>query len=91
MQTDQNIMRSVKSSNIAAIGYDAETQTMLVTFKGSGATYAYDSVPADVHEKLMAADSVGKHFSTHIRAKYSSARVPAEQTKAEPENVLAAG
>jgi KTSC domain len=90
MPADTDIMKPVKSSNIVAIGYHNETQTLLVTFKNSG-TYAYDDVPPEEHEKLMAADSVGKHFSTHIRTKFTSTRVPTEKKEPEPVNVMGAG
>lgn len=59
----------VESSHIAAIGYDAATQTLLVEFKGRGTT-AYDKVPPDVHEAFMAAESKGKYFGTNVRGKY---------------------
>ncbi len=62
--------KTVDSSNIASIGYDAETATMHVEFH-SGRVYEYADVPAEEHANLLAAPSVGGHFSKHIRPHYS--------------------
>lgn len=48
----------VQSSNVLAVGYDPSTQTARVKFRG-GATYRYAGVPADLHESIMKAASVG--------------------------------
>jgi hypothetical protein len=45
-------MQPVNSSNIAAIGYDPETQTLAIEFR-SGGTYEYYDVPEQVFEGLM--------------------------------------
>ena len=63
-------MVPVKSSQISKIGYDPETQTLAVEFKGksgSGSLYHYSDVPASAHEALMAADSKGTHLGKHIK------------------------
>ena len=59
-------MHRVKSSNIKAIGYDEPTKTMRVEFHSSG-TYEFQNVSAAKHQRLMSAESVGKHFQAHIR------------------------
>lgn len=64
----------VRSSNIDTIGYDDEQQKMHIRFKGSGQTYEYD-VPPEVHSKLLAATSVGQHFSKYIRPAYEGRKV----------------
>ena len=56
----------VTSSNISAIGYDAETNTLEIEFKG-GSVYSYPGVTPDQHQQLLNADSVGSHFHKHIR------------------------
>jgi hypothetical protein len=53
--------------------------------------WTYDSVPADVHEELMKAESKGKFFAARIKGVYQATKVPAPQRTAEPVNVLAAG
>lgn len=62
------------SSNVAAIAHDPHTQTLHVRFK-SGHVYAYKNVPADEHEALLNADSVGKHLKEHIIGTYEHRRV----------------
>lgn len=58
-------MTPVQSSNIAAIGYDAEAQALEVHFK-SGGRYRYSGVPQHVHQLLMESRSKGKAFSLLI-------------------------
>jgi KTSC domain-containing protein len=67
--------KPVKSSNIESIGYHPETKRMSVRFKGSGGTYSYADVPKDVYDKLMGAESVGKHFHAEIKGKYKHLKV----------------
>ena len=71
---DGTIMKSVRSGTMKAIGYDEETQTLIVEFYSG--IYVYDTVPADVHRKLMASDSKGKFFASHIRNKYDTLKLP---------------
>lgn len=62
-------MIPVKSSNIAAIGY--EDGKLHVEFKGrgdmKGATYVYENVPAHLWERFRSAAPMGPFFHTHIR------------------------
>lgn len=60
----------VESSNVRAVGYDAETETLEVEFHGGGA-YAYDAVPPEVHEALMVAGSVGRYFNANVKSTYT--------------------
>ena len=61
----------VKSSNIAAIGHDPSTKTMAVQFKGSG-IYHFRDVPAELFDKMLNSESVGKFFHSNIRGKFDS-------------------
>lgn len=61
----------VKSSNIAAIGY--QDGTLAVQFS-SGAVYHYDGVPPNVFAEMQAAESVGRYFSANIRSQYKGVR-----------------
>ena len=66
--------QAVKSSNLSEVGYDADTQVLEVQFK-KGAIYQYFDVPVEVYDELMEAESIGKAFSTMIKAgdfKYSA-------------------
>ncbi len=55
-------MQPVSSSNIAAIGYDAERQMVYVQFL-NGSTYAYKGVPEHEFENLRTAPSVGSYLN----------------------------
>jgi hypothetical protein len=63
-------LKPVKSSQIAAIGFDAATNTLAIRFNGGQKLYHYEGVtPADF-AKFEGAESVGKHFGAHIRGKF---------------------
>ena len=57
---------SVQSRDLAAVGYDPETQTLRIKFL-SGGLFDYYKVPPEVHAGLMAASSHGTYFSAHIK------------------------
>jgi KTSC domain len=62
-------MVPVKSHQIAAIGYDAATKTLAVTFtRGTGAIYHYPNVEPKVHADFIDAESIGKYFGQHIKS-----------------------
>ncbi|MCP2242708.1 KTSC domain-containing protein [Lentzea aerocolonigenes] len=57
-----------------SIGYDSASATLEVVFK-SGHTYQYTGVPAEVHDKFMAAPSHGKYFHAHVKDRYPTSQV----------------
>ena len=59
----------VSSSMIAAIGYDADTETLEVEFV-SGSVYRYGGVSQDVNEEFRQAPSKGTYFNRHIKGAY---------------------
>lgn len=59
----------VQSSTIKHVRFDAETGKMQVTF-ASGHTYEYTGIEPSEHDALVSADSVGAHFSKHIRPNF---------------------
>ena len=62
-------MAPVTSNQVAAIGYDAATQTLAVTFtRGAGAIYHYPDVTPETHAKFVSAESIGSFFGQHIKA-----------------------
>lgn len=68
-------MNPVKgSSSIEALGYDAESRTLHVTFKG-GKTYEHTDVPIEKYAAMTGADSAGKFYNTKIRDKYSAQKL----------------
>lgn len=67
-------MQPVQSSNISSIGYDAESDTLYVTFH-SGRTYKYENVPPGEFQMLERAGSVGSYFANNIRDQYTAVPV----------------
>jgi len=64
----------VSSSNVATVGYDSETQTLIIEFNNGG-VYQYFDVSQDIYEALISADSVGKYLNANIKGYYRYARV----------------
>jgi hypothetical protein len=62
-------MVRVISSAITAVGYDATTGRMKITFK-QGRTYDFCRVPSDVYQGLMVAGSKGSYFDRVIKDRY---------------------
>ena len=62
-------MQPVSSSNIAAIGYDAENQAVYVQFL-NGSTYAYKGVPEHEYENLRTAPSRGSYLNRNFKNVY---------------------
>jgi len=74
----------VKSSQIAAIGYDANSQTLAIRFKvkgdAPGPVYRYANFTAEDWAEFQAAESVGSHFYRHIKPRadrFPYTRIPA--------------
>lgn len=66
--------KPVASSNIKSIGHDPDKNELEVEFNG-GAAYRYSDVSADKYQKLLNADSLGKHFHAHIRNQHAVSKV----------------
>jgi len=61
-----------ESSRIQAHGHCAETNTLALVFKSkdnAGTTYHYSGFTADDYAALQVAESIGKHFGSHINIK----------------------
>ena len=56
---------SVDSSMVHAIGYDPDAKELEVIFT-SGKIYRYQSVPPDVYDKLLKADSKGQYMNACV-------------------------
>jgi hypothetical protein len=67
-------MHPVSSSNIASVGYDAESQTAYVAFL-NGSTYAYKGVSAQEFENLKTASSIGSYLNRNFKNQYPYERV----------------
>ena len=64
----------VTSTMIRAVGYDAETKSLEIEFNKGGAIWLYSEVPAEEHDALMKADSLGKYFLSRIKDKYPATK-----------------
>lgn len=70
---------SVKSSNIAQIGYEegviismgAKPKDVLRVVFTSGTVYDYYGVESDVFEQFLNAKSIGSYFHKHIKNNYT--------------------
>lgn len=67
-------MKPVDSSNIAAVGYDEESETLQVEFLNGG-VYQYFDVPLSVYDGLYRADSPGGYLAAHIKGRYRYSKV----------------
>ena len=56
------------STCFSAIGYN--NGTLVVTFRESGASYAYYDVPPSVWDDLCSADSMGGFYNSDIKGQY---------------------
>lgn len=61
--------RSVSSSTLVAVAYDAETSNLYIEFKG-GIRYVYYNVPKSIYSGLMSAASHGGYHAAHIKTSY---------------------
>jgi len=59
----------VTSTNIRAIGYDSDRQTLEIEFN-YGAVYQYAGVPQEEHEGMMNAGSKGQYLNSNIKGRY---------------------
>lgn len=66
--------QAVSSSNIAAIGYDGDSQTLEIEFLNGG-VYQYFDVPQYVHEELMNASSHGQYLAQNIKGVYRYSKI----------------
>lgn len=65
---------SVKSSNIASVGFDIQKKVLEVEFY-SGGTYQYSNVPKEVYFRFIKSESLGKFLHTSIKGVYSYKKV----------------
>jgi hypothetical protein len=61
--------KSVFSSNVQSIGYDDQTQDLIVTWK-NGKRSAYAGVPEELADELSRAPSVGTMLNSDIKPNY---------------------
>ncbi|MEU8134109.1 KTSC domain-containing protein [Streptodolium elevatio] len=66
----------VRSSSLAAVGYDEAGRILEVEYR-NGAVYQYFAVPPAVHLALMAAPSLGRHMNAYVKPVFRCRRVRA--------------
>jgi hypothetical protein len=72
-------LQKIKSTNLAAVGYDKHSQTLRILFL-AGAAYDYEQVPQGLYAALMAAQSKGEFFREHIKDQYRFRKInPAKE------------
>lgn len=64
----------ISSSNIASVGYDADSQTLEIEF-ASGSVYQYYNVGTGLYEQFLSAPSKGQFLNTYIRNAYPFSKV----------------
>jgi hypothetical protein len=57
---------AVTSSMLSSIGYDKGEEILEIKF-ANGSLYRYEGVPPNEYYDLIQADSVGKHFTQHVK------------------------
>lgn len=67
-------MIPVESTSIAAWGYDAADEILVIRFV-NGTRYRYASVPADVAEGFQTAESVGRYYASAIKSKFDGQKM----------------
>jgi len=64
---------TVESTNLAAVGYDADSSTLEIEFR-NGSVYQYFDVPSFVVDDLISGESAGSYFYSNVRGVYRFAR-----------------
>ena len=64
-----------ESTAISSISYWPNQETLYVTFRNSGAIYAYYDVPIDVWKEFCDADSKGSYLNDNIKYFYQYERI----------------
>lgn len=68
-------MHYVDSTNVEAIGYDADNRELHVQFVGSGDTYVYFDVEEWVFDEFLQADSKGTYLNSIIKNNYQYSKL----------------
>lgn len=73
-------LQDVKSSNIAAVGYDAGAEVFAVQFKSGPAQYQYRGVSPKLAQQIQTAPSIGSAVSKLlVKGGYESTRIEPEK------------
>lgn len=64
-----------ESSCFSEIGYDADREILVVTFRSSGAAYLYYDFSGDMWELLLSSSSKGEFYNAEIKGDYYCEKV----------------
>lgn len=64
----------VSSSNVASIGYDADSSTLEIEFH-NGSVYQYFDVGQRLYDELKNSDSIGAFLAANIKGTYRFSKV----------------
>jgi hypothetical protein len=73
----------VESSVVRSVGF---SRVVEIEFE-SGRVYQYIDVPEEIYQGMLAAESKGKYFNSHIRGKYNYQEIELKtprQTSTQP-------
>jgi hypothetical protein len=62
-------MKEIRSSNLAAAGYDPDAKILRIKFQ-SGREYEYFDVSQDVYDMLWQVASAGSYFAANIKNRF---------------------
>ena len=63
-----------QSSNVARVGFDDETQDIVVEFKNGG-TYSYSGAGEAVAADMASDPSPGRYFARHVKNRYPAKKL----------------
>jgi hypothetical protein len=72
--------KKVKSTNLAAVGYNKKTQNLELEFL-NGHIYLYHHVPEEEYKNLMTSNSKGGYFNAYIRSNAAYTGTKLTETK----------
>jgi hypothetical protein len=70
----------VKSTNVEAVGYNAEEKILEVAFRNGG-IYQYAGVQPEMYADLLEAESIGRFVSQVVRSGRKGLRIEEERDK----------
>ncbi len=69
MAAEKIQLHDVSSSNISALGYNAEKQIAALRFK-SGDIFHYAEFPGELMAEWLGAESIGRFYALNVRGKF---------------------
>ncbi|HPT16943.1 MAG TPA: KTSC domain-containing protein [Kiritimatiellia bacterium] len=67
-------MKSVSSTFLDKVGYDAQAKVLAIQMKNSSDVYLYQDVPQELYDDLLAAESKGGFYVKNVKGKFRTAR-----------------